>query len=88
MPQRVGVRELKNDTSQIIRAVREDQTEYIVTYHGEPVAVILPLAASRLAAAATPSNELRAALADLRAQIAARWDAEQSAVELLEQQRR
>ena len=42
MPQ-VGIRELKNETSEIIRAVREEQAEYIVTYRGRPVAVILPL---------------------------------------------
>ena len=40
---RVGIRELKNGTSEIIRAVREEQVEYIVTYRGEPVALILPL---------------------------------------------
>ena len=42
MPQ-VGIRELKNDTSEILRAVREEKAEYLVTHRGKPVAVILPL---------------------------------------------
>jgi len=42
MPQ-VGVRELKNRTSEIIRAVREEKAEYIVTYQGRPVGLLLPL---------------------------------------------
>ena len=43
MPQ-VGIRELKNDASEIIRAVREERAEYVVTLRGRPVAVILPVA--------------------------------------------
>ena len=41
---RLGVRELKNRTSEIVRSVREEGTEYVITYQGRPVAVILPLA--------------------------------------------
>ena len=40
---RVGVRELKNKTSEILRAVREEGTEYIITYQGRPAAVLLPI---------------------------------------------
>ena len=39
----VGVRELKNDASEVIRAVREDHAEYVVTYRGRPVAVLRPV---------------------------------------------
>ncbi len=42
MPQ-VGVRELKNRTSEIMRAVREEKAEYIITYQGKPVGLLLPL---------------------------------------------
>lgn len=42
MPE-VGIRALKNETSEIIRAVREEGIEYVVTYRGKPVAVIRPL---------------------------------------------
>ena len=40
---RVGVRELKNQTSEILRAVREERAEYIITYQGRPMAVLLPI---------------------------------------------
>ena len=39
----VGVRELKNNTSRLVREVREEGAEYIVTYRGEPVAVLRPI---------------------------------------------
>ena len=38
MPQQVGIRELKNEASEIIRAVREERAEYVVTYRGQPAA--------------------------------------------------
>ncbi len=38
----IGVRELKNQATEILREVREQQAEYIVTYHGKPVARITP----------------------------------------------
>jgi len=40
---RVGVRELKNRASEILRAVREEGAEYIITYQGRPSAVLLPI---------------------------------------------
>ena len=39
----IGVRELREQTSEVIRRVREEQAEYVVTYQGRPVAVILPV---------------------------------------------
>jgi prevent-host-death family protein len=41
----VGVRELKNRATQIVRAVREEQSEYVVTVGGHPVAVLRPYTA-------------------------------------------
>jgi prevent-host-death family protein len=43
----IGVRELREQTSEVIRRVREDRAEYVVTYQGRPVAVILPLDVER-----------------------------------------
>ncbi len=40
MPE-IGVRELKNHASQIIRQLRDRQTRYVVTFRGKPVAVLL-----------------------------------------------
>ena len=39
----IGVRELRKQTSEVIRRVREERAEYVITYQGRPVAVILPL---------------------------------------------
>ena len=89
MPTTIGVRELKNHTSRVIRAVREEMSEYVVTLRGEPVAVLRPL---------TEEEEQRlrrveadAALAEMKAlalEVAAAWTSDQSGVELVEEQRR
>lgn len=36
----IGIRELKNHTSHIVRRVREEAAEYVITYHGQPVAIL------------------------------------------------
>jgi len=38
----IGVRELKNQLTRVVNTVRQDQKEFIVTVHGEPVAVLRP----------------------------------------------
>ena len=43
----IGVRELRQQTSEVIRRVREEGAEYVVTYQGRPVAIILPLDTER-----------------------------------------
>ena len=94
MPQ-VGIRELKNEASEIIRTVREDRVEYVVTHRGKPVAVILPMAegwqeteAARAAAAARENAAFWERMEALRAEIAAKWQSDKTAVELIEEQRR
>ena len=92
---RVGVRELKNRATEIIRHVRESRAEYVVTYRGRPVAVLLPLGegwldeeTARAAEAVTPSDEVCAELEALRQEIDQSWKSEKSAVELVAEQRR
>jgi prevent-host-death family protein len=41
MPE-IGIRELKNQASEIVRAVREERVEYVITHRGKPVAMIVP----------------------------------------------
>lgn len=91
----VGIRELKNDTSEIIRTVREQQTEYIVTYRGEPVALILPLgedakteAQSRLIETSRPDDEFWARWDAHAEELEAVWPSDVSAVEAVDEQRR
>lgn len=45
MPQKIGIRELKNQTSSIVRQVREKAAEYVITHHGQPVAILRPIQA-------------------------------------------
>lgn len=86
MPQ-VGIRQLKLEASEIIRSVREEGAEYVVTHRGQAVAVILPVTEAE-AQADLPSAELMAALASLRARIAADRRTDRSALEILEELRR
>lgn len=39
----IGIRDLKNHASEIIRKVRENQSPYIITLRGKPSAMIIPL---------------------------------------------
>jgi prevent-host-death family protein len=64
---RVGVRELKNHTTEILRQVREEQAQFVVTYYGRPVAVLLPVdehwlaqEVERAAEATNPGEDLAA----------------------------
>ena len=43
----IGVRELRQKTSEVIRRVREESAEYVITYQGRPVAILLPLDAGQ-----------------------------------------
>lgn len=39
----IGIRELRDRASEILRRVREDQAQYVVTYQGRPMALIVPI---------------------------------------------
>jgi prevent-host-death family protein len=39
----IGVRELRERTAEVLRRVREEKAEYVVTYQGRPIAILLPL---------------------------------------------
>ena len=92
----VGIRELKNEVSEVIRAVREQQTKYVVTFRGRPVAVILPVDPGadspdleRIVIAEARDDEAYWAEMDaLRAEIDAKWQSDKSGVELVAEQRR
>lgn len=89
MPVTIGVRELKNHASRVIRAVREEMAEYVVTLRGEPVAVLRPL--TKEEAQQLRQAEIDEALAEMRTmaqEIAAAWTSDKSGVELVAEQRR
>ena len=79
---KVGVRELKNRTSEIVRAVREEQVEYIITYRGRPVARIIPITD------AENGEQAWQELERLSREVSAQWQSNKSAVELLAEARR
>ena len=82
----VGVRELKEHISQILREVREEGQEIQVTYHGRVIARLVPVTTSRPAPA-----DLAAAWADLdrlAAEIGARWPVGVTATEAVGEGRR
>ena len=79
----VGVRELKQHASKLIRMVRENKSEIQVTYRGEVVALLIPV--TRL----SQNDETLAWLEidHLAAEIGARWPAGVSAAEAVEEDR-
>lgn len=89
MAVKIGVRDLKNRASEIVRDVHEQDAQYIVTLRGEPVAEIRPLSgkterdlrqAERL--------EALAKLDALAEQITKAWRSTKTAAELVDEQRR
>ncbi len=73
----VGVRELKQQASELIRQVREDGQEIQVTYRGEVVALVVPVKSP-------PESDSTAAwdrLDVLAAEIGARWPEDVTSVE-------
>ncbi len=80
----VGIRELKQQASELVRMVRETGKEVQVTYHGQVVALLIP-------AKRTPKKEDKTAWAkldNLAAQIGARWPKGVSATRAVSESRR
>jgi len=64
----VGIRELKQQASELVRLVRETGKEVQITYHGEVVALIIPVKPAK-----KDDAKAWAKLDNLAAQIGARW---------------
>lgn len=82
----VGIRELKTQTSQIMRRVREQSERVQVTYRGQAIAHIVPLAPQK-----PKEDEVQAWWTDmeqLSAEIGQKWPADVSAVEAVREGRR
>ncbi len=89
MASKIGVRELKNRASEIVREVHEQEAEFIVTLRGEPVAVIRPLTEkSGRELLQAEEDEALAEVDRLAEKIARAWRSPKTALELLEEQRR
>ncbi len=65
----VGIRELKQQTSELIRMVRETGNEIQVTYHGQVVALLVPVNKPK----SKSSSHAWVQLDSLAAEISANW---------------
>ena len=74
----VGIRELRQNVSELIRIVREDGRQVKITYRGKPVALLIPVESP--SAPDETENEW-ANLDRLAAEIKARWPEGISAAE-------
>ncbi len=91
----IGIRDLKNQTTEVLRTVREEHAEYVVTHYGKPVAMIVPIdqyeqqVSKRKIAASTSLNDRVEAEWDLlRAEIGRAWATDLTAAEAVAEQRR
>ncbi len=89
MAVKIGIRDLKNRASEIVRDVHEQEAQYIVTLRGEPVAVLRPLSdKSERELRQAERIEALAKVDALAEQIAKAWRSPKSAAELVDEQRR
>ena len=82
----VGVRELKQRTSDILRRVREDHETVTVTHRGKAVARIVPL--DDWEAKQAEAEVVLAEMDQLAKEISAHWPPGVSAADAVRQQRR
>jgi len=89
----IGVRELRQRLSDVLRKVREERAEYIITYQGRPTAILLPLDADRIEVELVSAGK-RAVLGDWEAyerlaeELCQAWSAEQRTQDLMDAVRR
>ena len=82
----IGVRELKERTSEILRHVREDHEAFDITYRGRVVARLMPAASDQIDEA--EEDALWAEMDELAKEISRKWPKGVSAAEAVAEQRR
>lgn len=89
MPTTIGIRDLKNQTSRIVRSVREEMAEYVITLQGKPVALLRPITeADEQQFRQTQIEEAITEMKQLAQEVAAAWTSPKSGVDLISEQRR
>ncbi len=83
----VGIRELKQNTSQVLRRVREKRERIQVTYRGEVVALLVPVTSSRSTTRKKADEAVWTDLEQLAAEIGAHWPKDVSAVQAIREDR-
>lgn len=86
----VGVRQLKERTSEIIRRVREDKETIAITYRGREIAQIVPTTTPPTYTESDRAHDLKVwvEMEDLAKEIGALWPKGLSAEEAVREQRR
>ena len=84
---KVGVRELKQNTSQVLRRVREKKERIQVTYRGEVVALLVPVPQRKGLSDADHDEAVWTEMDQLAAEISARWPKGVSAVQAIREDR-
>lgn len=85
MTEEIGIRELKTRASEVVRAVKETRARYVITQHGKPAALLIPLDAE---IDEKKSDEVWARLEKIREELGKGKPSEKSSVEILSEMRR
>lgn len=70
----IGVRQLKNEATQIVRAVRDEHAQFVITVNGAPVATLRPYSDRDIAGLhRTQAAAELAAIDRLAEEVGSRW---------------
>jgi prevent-host-death family protein len=86
----IGVRDLRQRTAEVLRRVREEKAEYVVTYQGRPIALLLPVDAEVVEAAVLDASKKAVvggweAYARVTEKVRQAWPAERDTQEVLDE---
>ncbi|MHB0979043.1 MAG: type II toxin-antitoxin system Phd/YefM family antitoxin [Thermoleophilia bacterium] len=84
---RIGIRDLKTHTSDVLRNVRNARARYVVTRRGQPVAMIIPYSPKEAGMVLT-REEGWARFFEASEQLGRKWKTPLTAVEILDEMRR
>lgn len=75
----IGVRQLKNEATQIVRAVRDENAQFVITVNGQPVATLRPYSDRDIAGMhRTQAAAELTAIDRLAVEVGARWSEERA----------
>ncbi len=84
---RIGLRELKIRTSEVVRDVQHNQERYTITNHGLPVAILIPYTRGEETLQLSP-EEMTARLDDLAKRVTETWTDLRPVAEIMDEIRR
>jgi prevent-host-death family protein len=87
----IGIKELKTRASAIVRTVREDQVQYVITHRGRPAALLVPIhgpVSALVKAGRVSDRAVWAELEQLGKEIGRGWQAPETSAELVSSMRR